>query len=237
MFRPVRLQAVSSSLSELPAAREDKQAQQTTRRCGEGAITVWSFLVVPHPPEKPTRPAAPCPVPDGRNPPGSAATAGSSCRSPGTARSQPRCERRRPSRNWPQLPGRFARTRGQAASQSLPEHCARGECLCCESPAMGAVRMGSPGTGGGGSPKREAGSAGSTPVCASNICVGSQSGKTKPTVGKAREMELVGVCTSARCIGEGQPGAAESKIPFCGMAACCWSSAGGCGWCSWGLGA
>lgn len=41
-----------------------------------------------------------------------------------------------------------------------------------------------------------------------------RAGKSKPTAGKAREQELVGVCASARCVREGQPGAAESKIPF-----------------------
>lgn len=41
-----------------------------------------------------------------------------------------------------------------------------------------------------------------------------RAGKSKPTAGKAREQELVGVCASARCVREGQPRAAESKIPF-----------------------
>lgn len=41
-----------------------------------------------------------------------------------------------------------------------------------------------------------------------------RAGKSKPLAGKVKEMELVRVCASARCVREGQPGAAESKISF-----------------------
>lgn len=117
------------------------------------AITVWSFLVAPRPPEKPPRPAAPCRVPGDALQPAPALE--ELALAPWVFRKDPR-------------PNRLAE----------PVQALR---------TWGSSLLLEPGHGScGEAPQKEAGSAGSTPGRAANVCGDPQS-REKQTPGGQSE--------------------------------------------------